>query len=140
MRLEAEESLQAWIGKETEFVNCIKRVELERSASQKEVSKLHESIKEEENKTRERKEEIQKLRDILKQALNEASVAKEAAVIARAENYHLQECLAQKEESLNLLSLENEMLKIHEAAAFENIKELNRLLAEASAAKESKNS
>ncbi|TKY47674.1 putative WEB family protein [Spatholobus suberectus] len=125
LRLEAEESLLAWNGKETEFVNCIKRAEEERLLAQKETTRVVELLREAENKTRVSKEENQKLRDILKQALNEANVAKEAAEIAKAENARLQD-------GLNLLVHENEMLKIHEAASFENIRELKRMLSESS--------
>lgn len=131
LRLEAEESLLAWNGKETEFVNCIRRAEEERLFAHNETSKVLELLQEAENKTKVSKEENQKLRDILKQALNEANVAKEAAEIAKAENARLQD-------SLNLLVHENEMLKIHEAASFENIKELKRMLSESSS-KEFKN-
>ncbi|XP_027336108.1 putative WEB family protein At1g65010, chloroplastic [Abrus precatorius] len=125
LRLEAEETLLAWNGKETELVNCIRRAEEERLHATKETTGLLELLKEAENKTKVSKEENQKLRDILKQALNEANVAKEAAEIAKAENARLQD-------SLNLLVHENEMLKIHEAASFENIKELKRMLSESS--------
>ncbi|CAL5190625.1 unnamed protein product [Lathyrus oleraceus] len=125
LRLEAEESLSAWNGKETEFVTCIKRAEEERLLTQQETARVVELLKEAEGKIKNSKEENQKLRDILKQALNEANVAKEAAEIAKAENARLKD-------SLTLLVHENEMLKIHEAASFENIKELKKLLPETS--------
>lgn len=125
LRLEAEESLSAWNGKETEFVTCIKRAEEERLLTQQETARVVELLKEAEGKIKISKEENQKLRDILKQALNEANVAKEAAEIAKAENARLKD-------SLTLLVHENEMLKIHEAASFENIKELKKLLPETS--------
>ncbi|CAJ2667880.1 flagellar attachment zone protein 1-like [Trifolium pratense] len=125
LRLEAEESLLAWNGKETQFVTCIRRAEEERLLAQEETTRLLELLNEAESKTKVSKEENQKLRDILKQALNEANVAKEAAEIAKAENSRLQD-------SLNLLVHENEMLKIHEAASFENIKELKKMLSETS--------
>lgn len=125
LRLEAEESLLAWNGKETEFVTCIKRADEERLLAQQETSRLLDLLQEAESKTKVSKEENQKLRDILKQALNEANVAKEAAEIAKAENGRLQD-------SLSLLVHENEMLKIHEAASFENIKELKKMLSETS--------
>ncbi|KAG4387539.1 hypothetical protein JHK82_032231 [Glycine max] len=125
LRLEAEEFLSAWNDKETEFVNCIRRAEEERLLATQESTRVLDLFKEAENKTRVSKEENQKLRDILKQALNESNVAKEAAEIAKAENARLQD-------SLNLLFHENEMLKIHEAASFENIRELKRMLSESS--------
>ncbi|XP_004502404.1 uncharacterized protein [Cicer arietinum] len=131
LRLEAEESLLAWNEKETEFVTCIKRADEERLLAQQETTRLLDLLKEAENKTKVSKEENQKLRDILKQALNEANVAKEAAEIAKAENARLQD-------SLSLLVHENETLKIHEAASFENIIELKRMLSESST-KEFKN-
>lgn len=124
LRLEAEESLLAWNGKETGFVDCIKKAEEERFAAQEEITAA-------EKNAMASKEENQKLRDILKQALNEANVAKEAAGIARAENSQLKDSLAEKEDALNFLTQEYEHLRINEAAAFENIKELKRLLSEA---------
>lgn len=131
LRLEAEESLLAWNEKTKEFVNCIKRAEEERTTAQEECRRLQEMLKESENKVRVSKEENQKLRDILKQALNEANAAKEAAGIAQAENSQLKDMLGARDEAVKMLTHENEMLKIHEAAAFENIRELKRLLAEA---------
>lgn len=131
LRLEAEESLLAWNGKETGFVDCIKKAEEERFAEQEETSRLLELLTAAERKAMASKEENQKLRDILKQALNEANVAKEAAGIAKAENSQLKDSLAEKEDALNFLTRENEHLRINEAAAFENIKELKRLLSEA---------
>ncbi|XP_062149637.1 WEB family protein At4g27595, chloroplastic [Alnus glutinosa] len=131
LRLEAEESLLAWNEKETGFVDCIKKAEEERFAEQGETSRLLELLTAAERKAMASKEENQKLRDILKQALNEANVAKEAAGIAKAENSQLKDSLAEKEDALNFLTRENEHLRINDAAAFENIKELKRLLSEA---------
>jgi chromosome segregation ATPase len=131
LRLEAEESLLAWNGKETGFVDCIKKAEEERFAAQEETSRLLELLTAAEKKGMASKEENQKLRDILKQALNEANVAKEAAGIARAENSQLKDSLVEKEDALKFLTIENEHLMFNEAAAFENIKELKRLLSEA---------
>ncbi|GMY11400.1 putative WEB family protein At1g65010, chloroplastic [Fagus crenata] len=130
LRLEAEETLLAYNGKETGFVDCIKRAEEERFAAQEENNRLLELLTAAENKTMVSKEENQKLRDILKQALNEANVAKEAAAIARAENSQLKDSLAEKEDALNFLTRENENLKANEAASFENIKEMKRLISE----------
>jgi len=125
LRSEAEESLLAWNEKEIELVNCIRRAEEERLLAKQETADVLEALKEAENKIKISKEENQKLRDILKQALNEANVAKEGAEIAKAENTKLHD-------SLNILAHENEMLKIHELASFENIKELKRMLSESS--------
>lgn len=130
LRLEAEETLLAYNGKETGFVDCIKRAEEERFAAHEENNRLLELLTAAENKTMVSKEENQKLRDILKQALNEANVAKEAAAIARAENSQLKDSLAEKEDALNFLTRENENLRANEAASFENIKEMKRLISE----------
>ncbi|GKV18676.1 hypothetical protein SLEP1_g29020 [Rubroshorea leprosula] len=131
LRQEAEESLMAWNGKETGFVGCIKKAEEERNAAQQENTRLIQALRSGQNLLMKAKEENQKLRDILKQAINEANVAKEAAAIAREENYQLKDAFAQKDAALNFLSQESENLKINEAAAFNNIRELKRLLAEA---------
>ncbi|XP_057970577.1 putative WEB family protein At1g65010, chloroplastic isoform X2 [Malania oleifera] len=133
LRVEAEESLLAWNEKEIGFVSCIKRAEEERTAAQQEYNRLLESIKASENKTMSSREENHKLRDILKQALNEATAAKEAAGIATAENSQLKDCLAEKDNALDILTRHNESLRINEAAALENVKELKRLLSTSSA-------
>lgn len=132
LRLEAEESLLAWNGKEMGFVDCIKIAEEEKKAALEENTQLLELLRAAEEMSNKAKLETQKLRDILKQALNEANVAKEAAEIARAENSQLKDVLAQKDDALIFITQENENLRINEAAALENIKELKGLLSEAS--------
>ncbi|PON41455.1 hypothetical protein PanWU01x14_289780 [Parasponia andersonii] len=131
LRLEAEDTLLAWNDKETGLVDCIRKADEERSNAQQEISRLVELLNEVENKLSVSKEENSKLRDILKQALSESNVAKEATEIARAENSELKDRLAEKDESLVFFSRENENYKLNEAAALENIKELKRLLYEA---------
>lgn len=128
LRLEADETLLAWNDKETGLVDCIRKADEERSNAQQEISRLVDLLNEAENKIRVSKEENSKLRDILKQALSESNVAKETAEIAKAENSELKDRLAEKEESLNFISRENENYKLNEAAALENINELKRLL------------
>ncbi|KAL7090047.1 hypothetical protein ACP275_12G015500 [Erythranthe tilingii] len=132
LRVEAEETLLAWNGKEMGFVGCIKRAEEEKAIAQHESNKLSESLKSAENMTRAAREETYKLRDILKQAVNEANAAKAAAGIARDENSLLKDSLVEKEEALHFLTRENERLRISEAAANENVKQLKRLLSTAS--------
>ncbi|KAF5458201.1 hypothetical protein F2P56_022252 [Juglans regia] len=138
LRLEAEDSLLAWNGKETGFVDCIKRAEEERFAAQEESRRLLQLLTAAENKAMASKEETQKLRDILKQALNEANVAKEGAGIARDENSQLKDSLAEKEDALDFLTRENENLRLTHSAAFDNIKELKRMLSETLTTKEVK--
>ncbi|KAK7860138.1 putative web family protein [Quercus suber] len=138
LRLEAEDSLLAWNGKETGFVECIKRAEEERFAAQEENSRLLEFLTEAKNMVTASKEENQKLRDILKQALKEANVAKEAAGIAQVENSQLKDSLAEKEDTLNYLTRATENLRINEAATFGNIKAMNRVLSETSLKKDDK--
>ncbi|KAL6220118.1 hypothetical protein ACLB2K_007875 [Fragaria x ananassa] len=132
LKIEHEESVLAWSGKETGFVDCIKRAEEDGQATQQENYRLHELLLETDNKAMLSKEENSKLRDILKQALNEANVAKEAAAIARLENSQLKDSLEEKEEALNILTRENENYRVNEIAANENIRELKRLLIESS--------
>ncbi|XP_050205380.1 WEB family protein At1g12150 [Mercurialis annua] len=131
LRLEADESIQAWNGKETGFVECIRIAEEEKLAAMEENKKLLETIKSAEKKNEIAKQENQKLRDILKQALNEANVAKEAARIAISENSQLKDSLAEKDDALIFITRENENLRINEVSALENIKELKKLASEA---------
>ncbi|PKI66197.1 WEB family protein At3g02930, chloroplastic isoform X2 [Punica granatum] len=131
LRLEAEESLLAWNDKETMFVGCIRRAEEEKTLAQQENIRLLENIRAADKMVRSSKEENIKLRDILKQAINEANVAKEAASIAKAENSQLKDGLAEKDDALDFLTREVEILRANEIAGMENIKELKRLIAEA---------
>ncbi|CAH9105975.1 unnamed protein product [Cuscuta europaea] len=90
LRLEAEETLLAWNGKEVGFVSCIKRAEEERDDAHRESVRL---------------------RDLLRQAISEANAAKAASNIAIDENSKLKDALADKEGALLLLIRENERLK-----------------------------
>lgn len=128
LRLEAEETLSAWNEKETELVKCIKKAEDEKNTAEEENKRLKESLAGAEAIKDKARDQNQKLRDIMKQALNEANVAKEAASIAKEENSNLKDSLAEKDKALVALAQENECLKINEAAANENIKELKRLV------------
>ncbi|KAL2521681.1 putative WEB family protein [Forsythia ovata] len=132
LKLEAEESLLAWNGKEMGFIGCIKRSEEEKATVQRECTKLRESLKAAEHTSMVAREETFKLRDILKQAINEANAAKVAAGIAMDENSQLKDCLSEKDDALLFLTRENERLRINEAAARENMKEYKKLLSTAS--------
>ncbi|CAL2266981.1 unnamed protein product [Prunus armeniaca] len=140
LKIEHEESVLAWSGKETGFVDCIRRAEEDRYAAQQENFRLHELLLETDNRAMVSKEENSKLRDILKQALNEANVAKGATAIAQAENSQLKDTLTEKEDALNFLARENENYRVNEIAAHENIKELKRLLIESSKKEEKEKS
>ncbi|KAG9141822.1 hypothetical protein Leryth_013953 [Lithospermum erythrorhizon] len=132
LRLEAEETLLAWNGKEMGFVKCIKTTEDEKAVVQHEKAKLVEALKAAETLTRSAREENFKLRDILKQAINEANASKAAASIARDENSLLKDSLSEKDEELLNIHKENERLRINEVAAKENLKEFKKLLSSAS--------
>ncbi|XP_018468116.2 WEB family protein At3g02930, chloroplastic [Raphanus sativus] len=136
LRIEAEESLTAWNGKESVFVSIIKRGEDEKSSLLDENNRLLVALVAAENLSKKAKDENQKVRDILKQAISEANVAKEAAGIARAENSNLKDALLDKEEELQFALKEVERVKANEAAANENVKKLKRLLSEVEVAME----
>ncbi|CAN4114877.1 unnamed protein product [Withania somnifera] len=123
LRLENEESLLAWNGKEMGFITCIKRADEERTLVQREIERLAESLKAAEDTSRAAKEEKYKLRDILKQAINEANAAKAAAGLARDENSQLKDRLAEKEEALHFITKENEHVRINgPSASHDNVK------------------
>ncbi|XP_026391128.1 WEB family protein At5g16730, chloroplastic-like isoform X2 [Papaver somniferum] len=128
LKIEADESIWSCNERELGFVNCIKRAEEESNALKREKIKLAESTKAAESIALKTRDENCKLRDILKQAINESTVAKEGAEIARAENTNLKDVLLEKDYILQSLAKENEALRIKEAAAHENIRELKRLL------------
>ncbi|RZC89876.1 hypothetical protein C5167_035873 [Papaver somniferum] len=128
LKIEADESISSSNERELGFVNCIKRAEEESNALKRGKNKLAESTKSAESIALKTRDENCKLRDILKQAINESTVAKEGAEIARAENTNLKDELLEKDYILQSLSRENEALRIKESATHENIKELKRLL------------
>ncbi|CAF2067252.1 unnamed protein product [Brassica napus] len=136
LRIEAEESLTAWNGKESVFVSIIKRGEDEKSSLLDENNRLLVALVAAENLGKKAKDENQKVRDILKQAISEANVAKEAAGIARAENSNLKDALLDKEEELGDAMLEIERVKVNEAVANDNVKKLKKVLSEFEAAME----
>ncbi|KAJ8541982.1 hypothetical protein K7X08_016848 [Anisodus acutangulus] len=107
--------------KEIGFITCIKKAEEEKASARHEAARLAESLKA-------AKKEVYKFRGILKQAITEAEAAIAAAGLAGDENIQLKDSLAEKEESIHLLTRENEQLRINEVAAHENIEELKRLL------------
>ncbi|KAF5769388.1 hypothetical protein HanRHA438_Chr14g0658261 [Helianthus annuus] len=129
IRVESEEHVLAWTAKEMGFISCIKKADEDIASLKHDNHRLNEALVAAENTTRIAREEAFKLRDHVKQALNESSVAKEAATIAQAENTELKDLLAEKEESVHFLTKENERLRINEVAARENVKEFKRLLA-----------
>ncbi|XP_010272992.1 PREDICTED: putative WEB family protein At1g65010, chloroplastic [Nelumbo nucifera] len=124
LKLEAEESSLTWSEKEIEFVNCIRRAEEECNTAKQENGRLAASLRVAEDMVKMSKQENGNLRDILKQALNESSVAKEAAEIARAENSQLKDSIVDKDEALQSLVRENERLRKNEATTAENVKDL----------------
>jgi len=126
LRLEFDESRLA--ENETRYITCIKKAEKEKKLAQDEAATLAESLKAAERITRAAKREVYKLKGILKQAINEADAANTAAGLARDENIQLKDSKAEKEESIRLLTQENERLGTNEVAAQENVKKLKRLL------------
>ncbi|XP_006366233.1 WEB family protein At5g16730, chloroplastic-like [Solanum tuberosum] len=126
LRLEFDESRLA--ENETRYITCIKKAEEENKLAQDEAATLAESLKAAERITRAAKREVYKLKGILKQAINEADAANTAAGLARDENIQLKDSKAEKEESIRLLTQENERLGTNEVAAQENVKKLKRLL------------
>ncbi|KAH0676446.1 hypothetical protein KY285_024247 [Solanum tuberosum] len=126
LRLEFDESRLA--ENETRYITCIKKAEKEKKLAQDEAATLAESLKAAERITRAAKREVYKLKGILKQTINEADAATTAASLARDENIKLKDSKAEKEESIRLLTQENERLGINEVAAQENVKKLKRFL------------
>lgn len=121
LRLEAEESLLAWNGREMGFVSCIKKAE-------EDSVRLTAALKEAQHSTMAAREETKQARDILKQAINEANAAKAAGDIAREENSQLKDNIAEMEDALQFLSRENERLRINEAAANEKVEQFKQML------------
>ncbi|KAG6517169.1 WEB family protein At3g02930, chloroplastic-like [Zingiber officinale] len=114
LRVEAEESVAAWLEKEAGFLECIRTCEEELEAARRDCACA-------ERKQRAAREEASNLRDIVKQAIKEASVVKEALEIARRENAQLQDLL-------EAVRRELEEAKATEAAAQQSVRDMKLML------------
>ncbi|XP_042423068.1 coiled-coil alpha-helical rod protein 1-like [Zingiber officinale] len=110
----AAESLVTWQAKEAGFLECVRTCEDDLADARMDRARTAQ-------KHRVAREESAKLRDIVKQAINEASVVKEALEIARREN-------AQLQDALRVTKQELECAKEGELAALESVRELQSLL------------
>ncbi|XP_072977922.1 uncharacterized protein [Typha angustifolia] len=131
LKLELEESVSAWNEKEKGFINCIKMSEEEINKAKQENMKLIES-------QRVTRDENSRLRDILKQAVNEATVVKDALQITRNENSQLKDLVSEKDKNLQSIKQEYECIKVSEAASQDSLKELKDMLAATSTVNTSK--
>ncbi|KAG0449795.1 hypothetical protein HPP92_015842 [Vanilla planifolia] len=86
LKREAEQVSAAWMERKTGFLNCMKAFEDELDDLKRENERLTQS-------QRTARGETSKNRDIIKQAVNEATVVKEALEIARGENSRLKDSL-----------------------------------------------
>eukprot|EP00268_Persea_americana_P047777 TRINITY_DN50059_c0_g1_i1.p1 TRINITY_DN50059_c0_g1~~TRINITY_DN50059_c0_g1_i1.p1 ORF type:complete len:666 (-),score=209.09 TRINITY_DN50059_c0_g1_i1:133-2130(-) len=127
-RLEVEESQEAWNGKEAGFVQCMKISEEEMDDAKEENFMLIESLKKADEIAKKASDESARLRDLLRQAVNEATLARESAEIARIENSQLKDNLSFMGSTLQTITQENEQLKINESAVLEQVKELKNVL------------
>lgn len=125
LRMELEESAVAWRAKEGGLMDCLRVLEEEAARAKEESDQHFEAHKGS-------REEASKARDIMKQAVNEATVVKEALEIARAENSQLKDDLKEKELALRIMKQELECIKVTEAAAVSSVKKLEHMLAAAS--------
>ncbi|KAH7679700.1 hypothetical protein IHE45_06G075600 [Dioscorea alata] len=121
LKLEAEDLQGTWIEKENGFINFMKITEEDITNMNRENNRLIDSL-------RGSREENSRLRDILKQAVNEATIVKEALEIVRKENSQMKDTLCDKENALRSIKQEYECLKVSEAAATQSVKELQSLL------------
>ncbi|KAG6512747.1 WEB family protein At3g02930, chloroplastic-like [Zingiber officinale] len=115
LKAEAEESVAAWLEKETGFLECIRTSEAELEAARRDCTRA-------ERKHRSAVDEASNLRDIVKQAIKEASVVKEALEIARRENAKLQDVLEAARREL-------QEAKAREAAALRSFGDMKRMFA-----------
>ncbi|KAF8096999.1 hypothetical protein N665_0297s0010 [Sinapis alba] len=96
LRIEEEESLLAWNGKESVII--LKRGRDEKSSLLDENNRLLVALIAAENLRKKAKDENMAVRDILKPVINKANMAKEA--VTGAENSNLTDALLDKEEEL----------------------------------------
>ncbi|CAN6837249.1 unnamed protein product [Brassica oleracea] len=125
LRIEADESLLIWNGKEGED---------EKSSLLGENNRLLVALDACESLSKKSKDENLKISDILKPARSEANVAEEA--VSRAENSNQADALLDKEEELQFALKEIERVKINEVVANDNLMKLKKLLSEVEVAME----
>ncbi|XP_074560511.1 uncharacterized protein LOC141816669 [Curcuma longa] len=114
LKAAAAESLVTWQAKEAGFLEYVRTCEDELADARMDRARAAQEH-------RAAREESAKLRDIVKQAINEASVVKEALEIFRRENAKLQD-------ALQVARQESECAKEGEVAALESVRELQSLL------------
>ncbi|XP_048554175.1 myosin-4-like [Triticum urartu] len=118
---DAEEAFATFWGKEARFTAWMKSSEVEPATSRCENARLLES-------QRSGRHEVAKLRDILKQAVKDTKFVKEASEEARRENTMLKEMVGSKDTAVKCNKEKLECLRVSEAAARDNVKELQSLL------------
>lgn len=129
---EYQNSKAAWDEKELHLMNCVKQLEDENSALEKELSQLENLLKEAQGDAHSTEEERAQLKNDLKEAESEVVYLQEVLGEAKAESMKLKESLIDKESELHSVVTENEELRTREAASLKQIDELSKLLEEAS--------
>ncbi|KAL8127624.1 WEB family protein At3g02930, chloroplastic-like [Apium graveolens] len=122
--------------RELHLMDCLNKSEEESSSMTKEVSKLVMSLKEAESEASEAKEEQVQLKNTLAEADSEIKYLKELLGEAKAESMKLKESLMDKENELQNVIEENEELQSKESASLNKVKELSKLLEEATIRKQ----
>ncbi|KAK1392090.1 WEB family protein, chloroplastic [Heracleum sosnowskyi] len=122
--------------RELHLLDCLNKSEEESSSMTKEVSRLVMSLKEAESEASEAKEEQAQLKNTLAEADSEIKYLKELLGEAKAESMKLKESLMDKENELQNVIEENEELQSKESASLNKVKELSKLLEEATIRKQ----
>ncbi|WOG90961.1 hypothetical protein DCAR_0310208 [Daucus carota subsp. sativus] len=122
--------------RELHLMDCLYKSEEESSSMTKEVSKLVMSLKEAESEASKAKEEEAQVKNTLAEADSEIKYLKEVLGEAKAESMRLKESLMDKETELQNVIQENEELQSKESASLNKIKELSKLLEEATIRKQ----
>ncbi|KAK4767733.1 hypothetical protein SAY87_002874 [Trapa incisa] len=132
-KIEYENAKSEWEQKELHLMDCLKKLEVENNAIQIEKDKLVNLLEQTEEEAHARKEEESRLKVNLKKVEDEVGYLQGSLGEAKVETMKLKESLLDKEEELQMLLQENEELKASEAANFNRIEELSKLLEEANA-------
>ncbi|GAA0140935.1 actin binding motor protein [Lithospermum erythrorhizon] len=125
-----------WEQKEAQLTQSVKVYEQKNSSMEKEINRLVNSLHEAEEKVSLSLEENTHFKNSIKETESEVIYLKDALGGAKAESMQLKESLIDKENELQNIFQENEMLRSRDTASLKKVEELTKLLEEASSRKQ----
>ncbi|KAG4177388.1 hypothetical protein ERO13_A11G303100v2 [Gossypium hirsutum] len=125
-----------WEEKELHLVDCVKKLDEEKTYLEKEINRLVNLLKQSEEEASVSEEEA-RLKENLKEVEANVIYLQEAVKEVKIESMKLKESMLDKETELQSVIQENEELRAREVASLKKVEELSKLLEEAMIKKQS---